>query len=255
MYKNYDGLAKPPVFSVSLGTAMITTVNLAHTDPWIEEFVYQGNKDMLPLCFHSIPNGGFPVISSVELRPLPRDAYATASGDWSSKLLRKSYRINCGYVDGPLRYPLDPYDRIWDADEDFSPYHVSSGFDIQSNFSLSNIKESPPSVVLQTGRVLARWTSLVYSLPLDNLGDYNVVLYFAGILPVSPSFDVLINGDVVYSNYTVSRWEASSLFFTMRGIRTLNITLKAIAYYPLVNALEVYEILDVPLESSSTTGL
>lgn len=156
---------------------------------------------------------------------------------------------------GNLRYPLDPYDRIWDADEDFSPYHVSSGFDIQSNFSLSNIKESPPSAILQTGRVLARWNSLVYRLPLENLGDYHVVLYFAGILPVSPSFDVLINGEVAYSNYTVARWEASSLFFTVRGIRSLNITLKAIAYYPLVNALEVYEILDVPLESSSTTGM
>ncbi|KAH6803550.1 Leucine-rich repeat protein kinase family protein [Perilla frutescens var. frutescens] len=253
VYKNYDGLAKPPIFSVSLGTAITTTVNLAHTDPWIEEFIWTANKDVLPLCFHSIPNGGFPVISSLELRPLPPGAYSTALGDWSSKLLRKSYRINCGYVDGPLRYPLDPYDRIWDADEDFSPYHVSSGFDIQSNFSLSNIKESPPSAILQTGRVLARWNSLVYRLPLDNLGDYHVVLYFAGILPVSPSFDVLINDEVVYSNFTVARWEASSLFFTVRGIRSLNITLKAIAYYPLVNALEVYEILDVPMESSSTT--
>ncbi|KAL1557471.1 putative LRR receptor-like serine/threonine-protein kinase [Salvia divinorum] len=253
VYKNYDGLGKPPVFSVSLGTAITTTVNLAHTDPWIEEFVWAPSKDVLPLCFHSIPNGGSPVVSSVELRPLPMGAYSAALGDWSSKLMRKAYRINCGYVDGPLRYPLDPYDRIWDADEDYSPYHVSSGFDIDSNFSLSGIKESPPCVILQTGRVLARWNSLVYALPLDNLGDFHVVLYFAGILPVSPSFDVLINGNVVYSNYTVARWEASSLFFTVRGIRSLNVTLKAIAYYPLVNALEVYEILDVPLETSSTT--
>lgn len=103
VYKNYDGLTKPPVFSVSLGTAITATVNLAHTDPWIEEFIWPANKDVLPLCFHSIPNGGFPVISSLELRPLPPGAYSTALGDWSSKLLRKSYRINCGYVDGSLR--------------------------------------------------------------------------------------------------------------------------------------------------------
>lgn len=150
---------------------------------------------------------------------------------------------------------MDPYDRIWDADEDFSPYHVSSGFDIQSNFDLSNIKEDPPTAVLQSGRVLARRNSLVYTLPLDNQGDYHVVLYFAGILPVSPAFDILINGNVVQSNYTVMRWQANSLFFTVKGMRALNLTLKAISYYPLVNALEVYEILDVPLESSSTAGL
>lgn len=153
-----------------------------------------------------------------------------------------------------LRYPLDPYDRMWDADEDFSPYHVSSGFDIQSTFNLSNIKEYPPTAVLQTARVLARWNNLVYRMPLDNQGDYHVVLYFAGILPVSPTFDLLINGEVVQSNYTVMRWEANSLFFTVKGIKTLNITLKTISYYPLVNALEVYEILEIPLESSSTTG-
>lgn len=103
VYKNYDGLAKPPVFSVSLGTAIANTVNLAHTDPWIEEFVWPVSRDVLPLCFHSIPNGGFPVISSIEVRPLPPGAYTTALGDWSSKLMRKAYRINCGYVDGPLR--------------------------------------------------------------------------------------------------------------------------------------------------------
>ncbi|PIN10950.1 Serine/threonine protein kinase [Handroanthus impetiginosus] len=251
VYKNYDGLGKPPVFSVSLGTAITTTVNLAHNDPWIEEFIWPVNKDILPLCFHSIPNGGFPVISSLELRPLPEGAYRVS--DSTDKLLRKSYRINCGYNDGALRYPLDPYDRIWDADEDFSPYHVSSAFEIQSNFNLSNIKESPPTVVLQTARVLARWNSLIYRLPLDNQGYYHVVLYFAGILPVSPTFDVLINGDIVQSNYTVMRWEANSLSVIVKGIKNLNITLKTINYYPLVNALEVYEIVDIPLQSSSTT--
>ncbi|KAL3633330.1 hypothetical protein CASFOL_022857 [Castilleja foliolosa] len=260
VYKNYDGLNKPPVFSVSLGTAITATVNLAHADPWVEEFIRPtANADILPLCFHAIANGGFPVISSIELRPLPQGAYSVALGDKADKLLKKSFRINCGYNDGSLRYPLDMYDRIWDADEDFSPYHVSSSFDSQSNFSLSNIKESPPIAVLQTARVLARWNNLIYNLPLDNnnnnnnQGGYHVVLYFAGILPVAPTFDVLINNQVVQSNYTVTRWEANTLSFNVNGIKTLNITLKRISYYPLVSALEVYEIINIPLESSSTT--
>lgn len=153
------------------------------------------------------------------------------------------------------RYPVDEFDRIWDADEDFTPFHVSSGFDVQSNFNMSVLIERPPPAVLQTARVLARWRDMTYTFPLDHLGDYYVVLYFAGILPVSPTFDVLINGDVFQSNYTVSRWQVSSLAFTLRGAKSLNVTLKTISYYPLLNALEVYEILDIPWETSSTTGL
>ncbi|GER33352.1 leucine-rich repeat protein kinase family protein [Striga asiatica] len=255
VYKNYDGLNKPPVFWVSLGTATVTTINLAHVDPWIEEFIWPSNdKDFLPLCFHSISNGGFPVVSSVEVRPLPGEAYGVDYSD--RRILKKLFRLNCGYTDGLLRYPLDPYDRIWEADKDFSPYHVSSSFDTQTNFTSSNIKESPPNAVLQTARVLARRNNLVYYMPLNNnnnLQNYHLTLYFAGILPVAPTFDVLINGELVQSNFTVMRWAANSLSFTLKGIRTLNITLRTVNYYPLVNAIEVYEIIDIPLETSSTT--
>lgn len=97
VYKNYDGLNKPPAFSVSLGRAITTTVNLSNTDPWIEEFIWTVDKDIVSLCFHSLTNGGFPVISSLELRPLPQGAYIDALGDFPNKLLRKCYRVNCGY--------------------------------------------------------------------------------------------------------------------------------------------------------------
>ncbi|CAL5353509.1 unnamed protein product [Camellia sinensis] len=254
VYKNYDGLSKPPTFSVSLGTAISTTINLANTDPWTEEFVWLVDKDILPLCLQSIPDAGFPVISTLEVRPLPESAYRTGLGDSPNKFLRKSYRINCGYINGSLRYPLDQYDRIWDADEDFLPFHISSGFKIQRTFNLSSLEETPPAAVLQTARVLARKEVLTYNLPLDDtLGDYYIILYFAGILPVSPSFNMLINGDVVQSNYTVKSSEVSALFITRKGIKSLNITMKSIRFYPQINAIEVYEIVDIPSESSSTT--
>lgn len=253
VYKNYDGLSRPPTFMVSLGRAIATTVTLADRDPWVEEFIWPVDKDMLPLCFHPLPGGGFPVVSSIEVRPLPQGAYNSSYMGFQSKLLRKAYRTNSGYIDGSLRYPFDQYDRVWDADTDFSPHHISTAFNIQSSFYISNLTESPPTAVLQTARVLARWADLTYNLPLDEPGDYYVVLYFAGILPVPPAFDILINGASVQSNYTVQSSVVSGLFFTMRGIKSLNITLKTIRYYPLINALEVYQILDIPFETSSTT--
>ncbi|KAL5794798.1 hypothetical protein ACOSP7_003392 [Xanthoceras sorbifolium] len=254
VYKNYDGLSKPPSFSVSLGTAIATTIDLATNDPWTEEFLWPVDKDTLSFCLHSIPDGGFPVISSLEVRPQPQGAYQTGMEKISNKLLRKSYRINSGYVNGSLRYPQDMYDRIWDADEDYAPLHVSSGFNFLVNLSSSpSIRESPPEAVLQNARVLARRDALTYNFPLDTFGDYYIVLYFAGILPVSPTFSVLINGDVAESNYTVRSSEAGALYLTRNGIKSLNITIKIISFNPQVNALEVYEIIEIPSEASSTT--
>lgn len=153
------------------------------------------------------------------------------------------------------RYPEDPYDRIWDADEDYAPFHLSSGFNtLVSLTSSSSIRESPPAAVLQNARVLARKDALTYNFPLDMLGDYYIVLYFAGILPVSPTFSVLINGDVAESNYTVRSSESGALYLTRKGIKSLNITVKSISFNPQVNALEVYEIIEIPSEASSTTG-
>ena len=118
----------------------------------------------------------------------------------------------------------------------------------------STISENPPIAVLQTARVLARKTVLTYNLPLDTLGDYFIVLYFAGILPVFPSFDVIINGEVVRSNYTVRMSEASALYLTQKGIQNLNVTLRSTSFYPQINGIEVYEIIGIPSEASSTTG-
>lgn len=252
-YQNYDGLRKPPAFSVSLGTATTSTINLTTNDPWTEEFVWPVTKDTLSFCLLPIPDGGSPVISTLEVRPLPKQAYASGLGDFPNKSLRKSYRMNCGYPNGSLRYPLDTYDRIWDADQNFTPFHVTPGFKIARSFNLSSLREDPPASVLQTARVLARRKVLTYNLPLDSLADYFIVLYFAGILPVSPSFDVEINGDMVQSNYTINLSEAGALYFTRKEIKSLNITLKSISYYPQVNAIEVYEIVGIPPEASSTT--
>ncbi|OVA00094.1 Protein kinase domain [Macleaya cordata] len=252
-YKNYDGLQKPPAFRVSLGTATTTTVNLTILDPWVEEFIWPVTKDTLSFCLHSIPDGGVPIISRLEVRPLPQGAYKSGVSGFPIKSLRKRYRVNCGYSNGSIRYPFDSYDRIWDVDQNFSPSHLSTGFNTQLLFNLSGLPENPPLAVLQSARVLARKNDLTYNFPLDKLGDYYVVLIFAGILPVSSVFNVVVNGEVVSANFTVKSSEVSAIFFTQKGIRSLNITFQNISFYPQVSAIEIYELVDIPLESSSTT--
>ncbi|AES79129.2 probable LRR receptor-like serine/threonine-protein kinase At5g48740 [Medicago truncatula] len=253
VYKNYDGLGKPPIFYVSLGTAIAAKINLARKDPWIEEFLWEVNKDTLACCLNSIPSGGSPIISLLEIRPLPKGSYIKGKENFPNKLLRMSYRVDCGHINESIRYPMDPYDRIWNSDRSFIPFHATSGFKIKNSFNQSNIFEKPPAPVLQTGRVLARRNIMAYNLPLEGLGDYYIILYFAGILPVFPSFDVFINGDLVKSNYTIKRSEISALYVTKKRISSLNITLRSINFYPQINAFEVYNMVDIPPEASSTT--
>lgn len=104
LYKNYDGANKPPSFSVSLGTATLRNIDLSRIDPWTEEFVWPVNKDILSFCLLAIQDKGSPVISSLEVRPLPQGAYTTGMEDFPNTSLKKSHRINCGYTNGSLRY-------------------------------------------------------------------------------------------------------------------------------------------------------
>ena len=103
VYKNYDGLEKPPTFSVSLGTAIGANINLTKVDPWTEEFLWTVNKETLPFCLNAIPSGGSPVISSLEIRPLPKGSYTNGREDFPNKLLRKSYRIDCGHTNESIQ--------------------------------------------------------------------------------------------------------------------------------------------------------
>ncbi|XP_078158638.1 leucine-rich repeat protein kinase family protein isoform X1 [Carex rostrata] len=253
-YSNYDGKEKPPAFLVSLGTANVSLVNLTKLDPWVEEFIWRVQKDALRFCLHSLANGGFPVISSLEMRPLPDGAYNSNLDGLGGSLLRKRFRINCGYGHKKsLRYPNDYYDRVWDPDQKFIPSRLTASFRIQKSLNASTIKERPPVSILQTARVLARKNIMSYNFPLGKLGSYYMILYFAGITPVSSTFDILVNKNVMSLGYTVKHGQASSLAFTVKMVDRVCVSFQNISFCPQVNAIEIYEIINMPPECSAAT--
>lgn len=83
-----------------------TTINLSISDPWLEEIIWPVTKDTVIFCLHPIPNGGFPVISSLEIRPMPKEAYSSNWRDPPFNSLKKRFRINCGVNNGFLRYKV-----------------------------------------------------------------------------------------------------------------------------------------------------
>lgn len=103
VYRNYDSQNSPPAFHVSLGRRITGTVDLRTNDPWIEELVWPVNKDSLLLCLLAVRGRGIPVISSIEVRPLPLGAYRNNLEESPNIILRRSYRINSGYTNGTIR--------------------------------------------------------------------------------------------------------------------------------------------------------
>jgi hypothetical protein len=91
-YGNYDSLNTPPVFGVSIGATMYSTVNLSSQDPWVDEVILNASEVQ---AFCLIAVNGIPVISLLELRPLPPGSYNHASS-FRGVLLKKVYRIDCG---------------------------------------------------------------------------------------------------------------------------------------------------------------
>jgi Malectin-like domain len=143
---------------------------------------------------------------------------------------------------------------MWDRDQKFSPPHFTVGFKIQKFVDASSINERPPVSVLQTARVLARKSTMSYNFPLGKLGSYYMILYFAGIIPVSSTFDILINEQVVSSGYTVKHGQATCLSFTVKMVDRMSVTFQNISFYPQVNAIEIYEVVNMPPECSAATG-
>lgn len=91
-YGNYDALNNPPVFGVSIGATMYSTVDFNMQDPWVEEVILNATE-VQAFCLIAIK--GIPVISLLELRPLPSGSYNHASSS-SGVLLKKVYRLDCG---------------------------------------------------------------------------------------------------------------------------------------------------------------
>lgn len=143
---------------------------------------------------------------------------------------------------------------MWDPDQKFSPSHLTVGSKIQKQVNASSINERPPVSILQTARVLARKSIMNYNFRLGKVGSYYMILYFAGIIPVSSTFDILINKNVVSSAYTVKLGQASSLSFTVKMVDRMYVSFQNISFYPQVNAIEIYEIVNMPPECSAATG-
>ncbi|KAJ1689501.1 hypothetical protein LUZ63_013656 [Rhynchospora breviuscula] len=241
-YGNYDNKNAPPTFDIHLGVNYWDTVVISTSEglPYTE-IIATATSDYLQVCLINT-NHGTPFISVLELRPLETTLYEDAN---SNQSLVTYARLNVG--GDYLRYPDDPYDRIWQN------YTKGSWTAIATNSSVQRDTDfATPSIVMQTAAITSSTNqSLDLSWKSDNdTTEFLIVFHYSEIQNIPPNtrqFDIFINGQRVqkFSSIVPDKlypdWASS--------IRTdntdYNVSLKATSNStlpPILNAFELFVI-------------
>lgn len=108
-YGNYDRLSSPPTFDLHFDGNFWTTVETSNEGFNMYEVTYVTRGDVVSVCVAQTKSGQFPFMSTLEVRSVDSNVYSEVDADRALFLINRwSYGAS-----GILRFPQDPYDRIW----------------------------------------------------------------------------------------------------------------------------------------------
>ncbi|XP_073006816.1 putative leucine-rich repeat receptor-like protein kinase At2g19210 isoform X1 [Typha latifolia] len=197
---------------------------------------------------------GIPFISGLELRPINKnEVYPFVNVTQAVDLHR---RLNVGPTDNGLliRYPDDPYDRIWEPWSNV-PYwaEISTSSAIQG---ADNDLFEVPSVVMQTAIQPVDSTDIKFywaPKPQDKDPKYIAVMHFAELQKLKRKdlrqFEVYLNGIPWYDQAINPRYLYRDTVYNSnpkRGYLQYNILVSATSNStlpPIINAMEIFMVL------------
>ncbi|XP_056866333.1 probable LRR receptor-like serine/threonine-protein kinase At1g07550 [Raphanus sativus] len=249
VYGNYDGLNASPRFDLYLGPNIWRTVDAKLSGPGTaQEIIHITRSNILEICL--VKTGtSTPLISALELRPLPYDTYITRTG--SLKYVDRIYFSNS---EKGVRYPEDVYDRAWSSVLPVEWTQINTTLDVVDSHKDYN----PPQDVIKTAAVPANDSEpMTFSWTLDTSDDETYAyLYMADIQKMrnndTREFDIIANGKVEFNPYSPMKFEVEVLFnrvplkcegglCRVQLSRTRKSTLP-----PLMNALEIFQVIEFP---------
>ncbi|KAG2707985.1 hypothetical protein I3760_05G171400 [Carya illinoinensis] len=259
-----------PQFKLFLDTTKWSTVSILDASRiYVKEAVIRAPSDSINVCICCATTGS-PFISTLELRPFNLSMYATDFED--NFFLEVAARLNFGAPsEDPLRYPDDPYDRIWESDlvkrQNFL-VGVAPGTERISTSKNVNIRtrEYPPEKLMQTA-VVGTQGKLSYRLNLDDFpGNARAYAYFAEIEDLGANetrkFKLMQPYTQDYSNAVVNIAENANGSYTLYEPSYMNVTLDFVLSFafvktgdstrgPLLNAMEISKYVKI---DSKTDG-
>lgn len=268
LYGNFDNSNVYPKFDISLGASPWSTIVVDDaTTPVVEEAIILAAAPTLSVCLSNASTGQ-PFISTLELRQFNGSLYYTT--DETRFFLGLSARINFGAgSNDSVRYPDDPFDRIWESDSVRRANYlvdVAPGTERISTTKpiFVGTNEEPPEKVMQTA-VVGQDGSLNYRLDLEGFpANAWGVSYFAEIEDLAPNetrkfklevpgmpalskptVDVEENAQGKYRLYEPGYTNLSLPFVFSFGFRKTNDSSKG----PILNALEIYKYVQITMGS------
>ncbi|GJN14990.1 hypothetical protein PR202_gb01874 [Eleusine coracana subsp. coracana] len=258
LYGNYDGLNRPPVFDAYIGVNFWSMVNISRAERVVVlEAIVVVPDDFVQVCLVNT-GSGTPFISELELRPLVKNSLYPQANATRGLLLYG--RVNFGETDvtAIVRYPDDPYDRIWDPLFDATSWTPMSTTEKVMNYNTDHF--DAPSKVMQTAitprnaskNMVISWSSAPQ--PRDPTPGYLLVLHFTELqmLPDGAvrEFYVNRNGEQWYRKVYRPPYLFSGALYSVndpaQGHDRYNISLNATANStlpPIINAIEIFSVI------------
>ncbi|XP_024533706.1 leucine-rich repeat receptor-like serine/threonine-protein kinase At2g14510 [Selaginella moellendorffii] len=166
-------------FEIMISANTVVNLSIKGQSTSYYEFVVKATNSTLDLCLgtRSASPANIPFISAIELRRLPPGMRANASD--SGEVLVMSRRINLGGAsDSDIRYPDDPYDRIWRADNGFSNMRSYPQISTNATGFTDKTYNKPPPAVMRTA--ITSTSVMVFEFPANlDATKYYVNFYFA----------------------------------------------------------------------------
>ncbi|KAE8666214.1 putative LRR receptor-like serine/threonine-protein kinase [Hibiscus syriacus] len=263
LYGNFDSNNVYPKFDISLGATHWSTIVISDANT-IEkaELVFLATSPTVSVCLSNATTG-HPFISTLELRQFNGSIYYTPYEE--NFYLQSSARINFGAEsEAPVRYPDDPFDRIWESDSVKRANYlvdVATGtMKVSTNKSIFiGSSEMPPQKVMQTA-VVGTNGSLTYRLNLDGFPGFGwAFTYFAEIEDLAPDesrkFRLVLPGQPDLSKPVVNIQENAQGPYRVYEPGYPNISFPFVLSFrfgktsdsskgPLLNAIEIYRYLE-----------
>lgn len=264
LYGNFDNNNVYPKFDISMGPTRWATIVISDANTIeSQELIFLASSETVSVCLSNATTGQ-PFISTLELRPFNGSIYLTPFEN--QFFLSVSARINFGAEnEDPVRFPDDPFDRIWESDLVKKANYlvdVAAGTDRVSTALPIDIgkDEQPPQKVMQTA-VVGRNGNLTYRMNLDGFpGPGWAYTYFAEIEDLGPTktrkFRLVLPGEPELSKMVVNIQENAQGTHRLYEPGFPNITLPFVLSFkfgktsdssegPLVNAIEINKYLKI----------